>query len=139
MALAGICVSAASLLVTAVLVTLVVGSSNAHVEMAKRGRALREIATLRTAVGMYEAHNGQPPTTEQGLSALIQKPTRPPVPMNWQGPYLEGPLPKDPWGHDYVYRDGQAAGDDYSIVSYGADGREGREAENADIGPDPVN
>ncbi|MCJ7823060.1 MAG: type II secretion system major pseudopilin GspG [Armatimonadetes bacterium] len=103
-------------------------------KFAKRTRAIQDIATLSSAVDLYAADNGQPPTTEQGLAALRSKPGSPPVPKNWNGPYIKR-APKDPWGQDYVYRfPGQLNPDGYDVISYGEDEKPGGEGEyNADI------
>ena len=88
-----------------------------NIKTAKRSRALSDIKTLETAVGMYQAHNGFPPSQQQGLAALIAKPSGAPEPLNWQGPYLKAKsVPKDPWGNDYNY---VVNGDDYEISSTG--------------------
>ncbi len=72
---------------------------------------------------------GRYPTTEEGLRALTQRPGN----LNtWSGPYLSKGVPKDPWGHDYVYKSPGDHGP-YDLMSYGADGSPGGEGENADI------
>lgn len=96
--------------------------------------ARAQIANFSTALSLYNMHNGFFPTTNQGLIALVEAPTTPPAPRNFQkGGYLNTrTLPKDPWGNDYIYtcpaRDG-----DFEIISYGRDGREGGEGVDADI------
>jgi general secretion pathway protein G len=83
-----------------------------------------------TALGAYNLDTGTYPSTEQGLLALRMKPADV---AQWAGPYLSQEIPKDPWGHDYVYRFPGEHGDDPDIVSLGADGQPGGEALNADI------
>ncbi len=104
-----------------------------NVKQAKRTKAIADIATMKTALQMYAAHNGAPPSQQQGLAALIAKPTGAPAPPNWQGPYLDKKtVPLDPWGHEYVYT--VSGEDEYSVVSYGADGQPGGEGnDNADV------
>ena len=76
---------------------------------------------------MYELDNGTYPTTDQGLVALVRKPTTPPAPQNWKRPYLRK-TPKDPWGNDYVYAcPGLHNKDDYDLFSYGPDGIESQD------------
>jgi general secretion pathway protein G len=74
-------------------------------------------------------HNGNYPTTEQGLQALIAAPTTAPVPNNWKGPYLDpAVIRKDPWGHDYIYRyPGAKNPNGYDLYSVGPNGTDGDE------------
>jgi general secretion pathway protein G len=70
------------------------------------------------------------PTTEQGLEALRTKPAN----FNqWEGPYLKKEIPKDPWGHDYLYKYPGEHGDEPDIISYGLDGQPGGDGLNADV------
>ena len=83
-----------------------------------------------TALGAYKLDTGLFPTTEQGLQALRAKPTD----LNqWAGPYMPQDIPKDPWGHDYVYKYPGEHGDEPEIIYYGADGQAGGDGLNADI------
>lgn len=102
----------------------------ARVEAAKQ-----QIAAFGLALDRYNLDNGVYPTTEQGLAALIEKPSSEPAPMNYnEGGYLKKKeLPKDPWGRDYIYRSPGDQGNDYEIMSLGADGRDGGEGVNGDI------
>ena len=80
---------------------------------------------ISTALRLYEVDNGRYPGTEQGLQALLSKPSSPPVPNNWKGPYIEQE-PLDPWGHPYVYRyPGTHPPREYDLYSLGPDGEEG--------------
>src|SRR3989338_4240742 len=74
-------------------------------EQARRAAAQADIdANLSSALDLYELDNGRYPSTEQGLKALLEKPTTSPVPDNWSGPYIKKKkMPKDPWSRDYVY------------------------------------
>ena len=80
---------------------------------------------LSLALRLYAVdNNGSYPTTGQGLEALITKPTGPPVPENWKGPYLEQPA-LDPWKHAYLYRyPGTHPPFEYDLLSMGPDGKE---------------
>jgi len=102
----------------------------ARVEAAKQ-----QIAAFGLALDRYNLDNGTYPTTEQGLAALIERPNSEPAPMNYnEGGYLKKKeLPKDPWGRDYIYRSPGDHGNDYEIMSLGADGRDGGEGVIADI------
>ena len=83
-------------------------------------------ANLATALELYELDNGQFPTTQQGLQALVQEPTIPPLARRWQGPYIRGGLPADPWGSPYQYAHPSQHGlMDYDLWSYGPDGLDG--------------
>jgi general secretion pathway protein G len=95
--------------------------------------AKQDIATVIQALKMYRLDNIRYPTTEQGLQALVTKPTIDPIPENWKsGGYLEK-LPKDPWGNAYVYLNPGRHGD-IDVISLGADGQTGGESKDADIG-----
>lgn len=93
---------------------------------AKISASRAEIETLLgTALDIYEMDNGRYPTTEQGLKALMAKPSLLPEPKNWSGPYLKKKkqIPKDPWGNDYVYASpGIHNKDSYDLSSLGPDG-----------------
>ena len=100
---------------------------------AKRVAARADIGAIGQALKLYRLDNGFYPTTEQGLAALVQRPTTQPVPGNWkQGGYLER-LPKDPWGGDYQYLQPGVRGE-IDLFSLGADRQPGGEGFAADIG-----
>lgn len=84
-------------------------------------------SNLALALDMYELDNGIYPSTEQGLVALMRKPSMAPVPTNWKGPYLRK-TPKDPWGDAYIYTfPGLHNRDDYDLSSLGPDGIESQD------------
>ena len=93
-----------------------------------------QIKQLEQSLELFHLNNGFFPTTDQGLQALIEKPTIPPEPKNYQkGGYLKSKyVPKDAWGNDFFYRCPGESGD-YDIISLGADGKEGGEDANKDI------
>lgn len=97
--------------------------------------AKQSILNFGLALDRYSLDNGFYPTTEQGLQALIKKPETEPLPMNYNdGGYLKAKeVPKDPWGRAFLYTCPGTHGNDYEIMSYGADGQEGGEGKNADI------
>jgi len=101
---------------------------------AKQVKAAVDIAALDTALKMYKLDNGEYPTTEQGLLALIEPPDQEDGIGNWKkGGYLEKHiLPKDPWQREFIYLSPGSHGD-YDIISYGADGVPGGEDKNKDI------
>ena len=93
--------------------------------------ARADINALVGILKMYRLDNGFYPTTDQGLGALVQRPTTNPVPGNWRL-YLDR-LPKDPWGGDYQYLNPGVKGE-IDVFSFGADRARGGEGNNADIG-----
>jgi general secretion pathway protein G len=100
---------------------------------AKRVAAKADIAAIAQALKLYRLDNGFYPATDQGLAALVQRPTTQPVPPNWkQGGYLER-LPKDPWGSDYQYLAPGVKGE-IDVFSLGGDRVRGGEGSGADIG-----
>ncbi|MDA8412349.1 MAG: type II secretion system major pseudopilin GspG [Desulfobacteraceae bacterium] len=101
---------------------------------AKVADARVQIKNIETALKLYKLDNGSYPSTEQGLGALVTKPTVGVIPNNYKdGGYLESKkMPKDPWGNDYLYISPGEHGD-YDLFSYGADGAKGGEGKNADI------
>ena len=106
-----------------------------RIAKAKRARALQDIKAYQTAISLYAADNGEPPTQQQGLQALWQKPSSPPIPRNWTRHYVEKAIGDDPWGNAYVYE--RASGsDEYVIRSYGKDGQPGGAGDAADISSD---
>ncbi|TAL31380.1 MAG: type II secretion system protein GspG [Spirochaetes bacterium] len=102
---------------------------------ARVAAAKQQIADIGMALEMYSSDNGNYPTTEQGLEALINKPSSEPSPQNYnEGGYLKKrEVPKDPWGRAFLYRSPGEQSKDYELVSLGADGKDGGEGENADI------
>lgn len=106
-----------------------------QVDKAKVTTARADMSALSSALDMYKLDNHFYPTTDQGLDALVSKPSGSPVPKNWnsQG-YLKGTeIPVDPWDGEYLYFSPGDDGRPYEIISMGADGREGGEGYNADL------
>ncbi len=101
---------------------------------AKQVKARMDIVSLETALKLYKLDNGFYPSTEQGLSALVQPPQSGQIPKRWkEGGYLEkNQVPKDPWGNDFVYLS-PGNHDEFDITSYGADGVAGGEGKDRDI------
>jgi len=101
------------------LAAMVVPRLSGRSEQAKKAIAKADIATnLATALKLYELDNGNFPTTSQGLDALMSKPSSPPVPQNWNGPYIEKEA-VDPWGAEYVYESPGRQRPDYDLYSKG--------------------
>jgi len=101
---------------------------------AKVADAKVQIRNIETGLKLYKLDSGIFPSTEQGLEALVTKPTSGTIPKNWkEGGYLESKgIPKDPWSNPYLYLSPSDHGD-YDLCSLGADGVKGGEGKNADI------
>lgn len=101
---------------------------------ARQSQALIQIGGLETALKMYKLDNGNYPTTEQGLKALVEPPASGKLAGNWrEGGYLEkNKVPKDPWGNEFVYVSPGSHGE-FDLSSRGADGEAGGEGKNKDI------
>jgi general secretion pathway protein G len=100
---------------------------------AQRTAAKAQMKTIALALELFRTDTGAYPTTEQGLSALRQKPGY--GAEGWNGPYLEENLPKDPWGREYQYLcPGVQNPEKYDLFSFGRDGQAGGEGDNADLG-----
>lgn len=96
---------------------------------ARQKAAKAQISLFETALDTYRLDVGKFPTTDQGMKVLRERPENE---TKWDGPYLPKEIPLDPWGNPYDYRSPGEHGD-YDIVSYGADGAPGGEAEGEDI------
>jgi general secretion pathway protein G len=94
--------------------------------------AKAQIESFNRALASYRLDVGTFPTTEEGLNALMVKPTSA---VKWSGPYLSKAVPPDPWGKAYVYRV-PGAKSDYDLLSYGKDGQPGGTADAADVTAD---
>lgn len=123
------------IVILGILSTMVVLNIAGAPDEARVTKAKTDIQTIESALILYKVQNGFYPTTEQGLKALVEKPTVKPVPRSYpQGGYLkQDSVPVDPWGNAYVYRCPGEEGRAYEIISLGADGREGGTGYNADV------
>lgn len=121
------------IVIIGILATLVVPKLMSRPDQARAVAAKQDIQTILQALKIYRLDNGRYPTTEQGLQALVKKPTTSPVPANWKDEgYLEK-APRDPWGTAYQYLQPGAHGE-VDVFSLGADGIPGGEGIDADIG-----
>ena len=112
------------------LVTLVAPKVMGRTEEAKRTKAAADLRAVQQALNLYRLDNGDYPTTDQGLQALVTKPQSGTIPRRWNSEgYLEK-VQTDPWGHPYIYI---SNGDHYTLKSLGADGEEGGEGKYADL------
>jgi general secretion pathway protein G len=116
-----------------ILAALVVPKIMSRPDDARLAKARQDIRTVEAALNLYKLDNYVYPTTDQGLEALVAKPTIPPEPRQWkQGGYLDR-LPQDPWGRNYLFLQPGQRGE-IDIYSLGADGQQGGEGINADLG-----
>lgn len=114
-----------------ILAVLIVPRVVGRTDEARAVAAKQDVATLMQALRLYRLDNGRYPTNEQGLAALVEKPTREPVPGNWKQ-YLDK-LPKDPWGNTYQYLQPGVRGE-VDVFSLGADAQPGGSGADTDIG-----
>lgn len=102
-------------------------------DQARVARAQADIAALSAALNLYRLDNATYPTTDQGLQALVTRPSTPPVPNNWASNGYIDRVPADPWGRPYQYLAPGIHGP-FDVFSLGADGRPGGSGVDADIG-----
>ena len=121
------------MVIIGILAALIVPNVMGRLDDAKIVAAKSDIAGLAQALKLYRLDNGRYPSSEQGLQALVVKPSTEPLPQNWKTNGYLDKLPKDPWGHDYKYLQPGEHGE-IDVFSQGADGAPGGEALDADIG-----
>ncbi|MDP3834687.1 MAG: type II secretion system major pseudopilin GspG [Hydrogenophaga sp.] len=119
------------LVIIGVLAALIVPNVLDRADDARVTAAKTDVNNLMQALKLYRLDNQRYPTGEQGLNALVAKPSAGPVPPNWR-PYLDK-LPGDPWGRPYQYINPGLKGE-VDVLSLGADGQAGGEGKDADIG-----
>lgn len=114
-----------------ILASIVVPKIISRPDEARVVKAKQDVLAIQNALDLYKLDNGIYPSTDQGLVALVEKPTSNPVPRDWKQ-YLHS-LPKDPWGRDYLYLNPGEHGD-IDVFTLGADGQPGGTGTNAEIG-----
>ena len=119
------------LVIIGVLAALIVPNVLERADDARVTAARTDVNNLMQALKLYKLDNQRYPSGEQGLEALIRKPSVGIVSPNWK-PYLDT-LPGDPWGRPYQYINPGVQGE-IDVFSFGADGQPGGEGKNADIG-----
>jgi general secretion pathway protein G len=116
-----------------ILAALVVPKIMGRPDEARVIKARQDVQAIEAALNLYRLDNHAYPGTDQGLKALVEKPAGEPAAPNWKaGGYLDR-VPQDPWGREYQYLNPGLHGE-IDVWSYGADGREGGEGVNADLG-----
>ena len=119
------------LVIIGVLAALIVPNVINRADDARATAARTDVNNLMQALKLYKLDNLRYPTSEQGLQALVVKPSVGPAPLNWK-PYLDK-LPNDPWNNPYQYLNPGIKGD-IDVLSFGADGQAGGEGKDADVG-----
>jgi len=120
------------IIILGILVGLIVPRFMEKPEKARVVKAQMQIESISVALKEYKLDNGDYPTTEQGLEALVEKPSIGKIPKKYPEKGYFPKIPKDPWGNDYVYISPGEHGD-FDLISYGADGEEGGEGKNGDV------
>ncbi len=116
-----------------ILAALVAPNVIRRIDDAQIAKAKQDIRAYETALNLFRLDNFKYPTTDQGLQSLVQQPGDPSI-RNWKpGGYIDG-LRKDPWGNEYHYVNPGSKGKEYDLYTLGADGQEGGEGLNGDVG-----
>ncbi len=116
-------------LIIGLLVAIVAASIMHRPDEARITTTKSQIRAFEQALDLYRLDNSHYPSTEQGLQALVEKPSGFPEPRSWRNSYMKK-IPKDPWSNDYVYENNDSG---FVITSYGSDGEEDGEGVAADI------
>ena len=114
-----------------ILASLVVPKIISRPDEARTVKAKQDVLSIQSALDLYKLDNGIYPSTDQGLRALVEKPTDEPIPRDWKL-YLKS-VPKDPWGRDYLYLNPGQHGE-IDVFTLGADGQPGGTGINAELG-----
>jgi len=115
-----------------ILASLVIPNVMQKPEEAQKVKVKQDIQSLEAALDTYKLDNYVYPSTDQGLEALVSKPTGAPEPRNWKGPYTKH-MQKDPWDRPYLYLN-PGVQSETDIYTLGRDGQQGGEGVDADIG-----
>ncbi|KTD52377.1 type II secretion system protein GspG [Legionella taurinensis] len=114
-----------------ILASIIVPKIISRPDEARVVKAKQDVLAIQNALDLYKLDNGVYPTTDQGLQALVEKPTSNPAPRDWKQ-YLKS-VPKDPWGREYLYLNPGEHGD-VDVFTLGAEGQPGGTGINAEIG-----
>ena len=121
------------LAIIGVVAAIVVPNVIGRPDQARATVAQADLRTVSSALRMYRLDNGGYPTTQQGLTALAERPSSAPAPANWAEDGYLAEVPSDPWNRPYVYRSPGASGRGFDLMSYGRDGQAGGEGVDADV------
>ena len=114
------------------------GGANGQADKAKVQTAQTQVRMLKGALETMRLDIGRFPTQEEGLELLVRKPADAALATRWSGPYLDGSVPEDPWGHPYQYSPKPTADQPVTLYSTGADGKPGGTDFDADVGFTPA-
>ena len=117
------------IIIIGLLASIVAPKFFGKLDNAKVKTARAQLELISTALDTFRLDVGRYPTTEEGLESLWKNKNIP----NWNGKYLPKPLKADPWGHQYFYKQPGSDGNEYDLLSFGADGKRGGEGQNEDI------
>jgi general secretion pathway protein G len=118
--------------ILSILAAIVVPNVMSSPDEARIVKAKQDIRALESALNLYRLDNYVYPSTEQGIQALVTRPTTPPEPQNWKAEGYIDRLPTDPWGHPYQYLSPGQNGE-FDLYSMGADGQLDGQGVNADV------
>jgi len=118
--------------IIAILAAVVIPKIMSRPDEARRVKASTDIKAIEGALALYKLDNGVFPTTEQGLKALVEKPTTGNIPKKWSPEGYLKKTPKDPWDNEYIYLSPGLHGE-FDLISRGSDGENGGEGSAADI------
>lgn len=110
-----------------ILAAIIVPKIMSRPEQARIVKVKQDILAIESALDLYKLDSGFYPTTDQGLAALVTKPSTSPMPRNWKSDGYLQEVPLDPWGEAYQYLNDN---DKAKVFSFGPKGREG----NSEIG-----
>ena len=120
------------MVILGLLVAIVAPNIMGRSDQARVTVAETQLSNIANALDLYRLDNGHYPSTQQGLEALVHRPSGTPEPGNWNPEGYMKAVPEDPWGNDYQYVS-PGAEQPYDLYSYGSDGQEGGTGDAADI------
>ena len=120
------------MVILGLLVAVVAPNIMGRSDQAKVTIAKTQMSNIANALDLYRLDNSHYPSTQQGLEALVNRPTGSPEPRNWNPDGYLKSVPEDPWGRPYEYQSPGSQGA-YDVYSLGSDGQEGGEGDAADI------
>ena len=119
------------MVILGLLVAVVAPNIMGRSDQAKVTIAKTQMSNIANALDLYRLDNSHYPSTQQGLEALVERPSGSPEPKNWNPDGYLKSVPEDPWGNNYQYIN--TGSSSYDLFSYGADGNQGGEGDAADI------
>nr|WP_189574697.1 type II secretion system major pseudopilin GspG [Marinobacter zhanjiangensis] len=124
------------MVILGLLVAVVAPNIMGRSDQAKVTIAKTQMRNIANALDMYRLDNSHYPSTQQGLEALVERPSGSPEPSNWNPDGYLDSVPVDPWDNEYQYIN--LGSSDYDLFSYGADGNQGGEGDAADISVEDI-